>query len=466
MPFQFSESGSDSFAFTADQTHHVDMTKVLTLTAPTRIEAFTSAQFAGVQFWAVDAANAQALNAGLPFSGVALSNNGQFGLVGLTLPAGTWYFGGLDTAAIPAGGSVGAFVDASAVSVPGGATLAANVPMAVYGNPGSWRAVGFDVSGAPQTFLETEAVGGKFVVMTDAQYQSFAATYAHGYNGGDLTFVAPTDPAGFAAGDQGAIDLTAGRYDLVWINDTNGWSGGAANLSAFTGGAGPTGNAGANNLGAVVAKDLSSPGADDLLANPNNAEIHAGTGNDTIAGATAPDYLRGDEGDDSISGGAGFDDSNGNMGNDTIHGNGGDDWSVGGKDNDLLFGDDGGDVVWGNLGNDTCDGGNGDDQCRGGQGDDSVSGGAGNDYVSGDRGADTITGGAGADLFHTFSGAGLDKVLDFHLAEGDRVMVDPGTVYTVNQVGSDTVIDMGHGDQMILVGVQVSTLTPGWIFGA
>ena len=70
------------------------------------------------------------------------------------------------------------------------------------------------------------------------------------------------------------------------------------------------------------------------------------------------------------------------------------------------------------------------------------------------------------DSFHTFSGAGIDRVLDFHLSEGDRVMVDPGTVFTLIQVGADTVIDMGNGDQMILVGVQMSTLTGSWIFGA
>jgi hypothetical protein len=34
----------------------------------------------------------------------------------------------------------------------------------------------------------------------------------------------------------------------------------------------------------------------------------------------------------------------------------------------------------------------------------------------------------------------------------------------LSQVGSDTVIDMGGGNEMILVGVQLSTLTPGWIF--
>jgi Ca2+-binding RTX toxin-like protein len=192
--------------------------------------------------------------------------------------------------------------------------------------------------------------------------------------------------------------------------------------------------------------------------------IQGGIANDTITATSGQTYLRGAAGDDSISGGSGFDDINGNQGNDTEHGNGGDDWVVGGKDSDLLFGDAGNDIVWGNLGNDTLDGGDGNDQVRGGQGDDSISGGAGDDYVSGDRGNDTISGGPGADLFHSFSGAGIDRVLDFNASEGDRVMLDPGTTYTASQVGADTVIDMGNGDQMILVGVQLSSLPAGWIF--
>jgi serralysin len=137
---------------------------------------------------------------------------------------------------------------------------------------------------------------------------------------------------------------------------------------------------------------------------------------------------------------------------------------VGGKDNDLVFGDDGDDIVLGNLGNDTLDGGNGNDVVRGGQGDDVLVGGAGNDFISGDRGNDTESGGPGADIFHSSQDAGVDKVLDFHVAEGDRVMLDPGTTYTVSQVGADTVIDMGGGNQVILAGVQMSSLTPGWIF--
>ena len=69
--------------------------------------------------------------------------------------------------------------------------------------------------------------------------------------------------------------------------------------------------------------------------------------------------------------------------------------------------------------------GSGGDQVLGGQGDDSIVGGAGNDYISGDRGADTETGGAGADQFHSFVGGGVDKVLDFNVAEGDQVRLDP-----------------------------------------
>jgi serralysin len=82
--------------------------------------------------------------------------------------------------------------------------------------------------------------------------------------------------------------------------------------------------------------------------------------------------------------------------------------------------------------------------------------------MSGDRGNDTVSGGAGADTFHIFSGAGIDRIIDFNRAEGDRVFVLGA--YTVSQVGSDVVIDLGSGTQMILVGVQQTSLTGDWIF--
>ena len=196
-------------------------------------------------------------------------------------------------------------------------------------------------------------------------------------------------------------------------------------------------------------------------SDPARFEHRSQVGKRYISGGSGGlNYLRGDEGDDSISGGAQFDDINGNMGNDTCHGYDGDDWVVGGKDNDMLFGDAGDDIVWGNLGNDTLNGGSGADQVRGGQGDDVLFGGSGNDFISGDRGNDTETGGAGADRFHDSQDAGIDKVMDFNYFQGDRVQLDPGTTFTASQVGADTVLDMGGGNQMILVGVNLASLPP------
>jgi Ca2+-binding RTX toxin-like protein len=220
-----------------------------------------------------------------------------------------------------------------------------------------------------------------------------------------------------------------------------------------------------NNIQATPNADLLRGfGGDDNINGDGGADtMFGGPGDDALWGMNGDDYLRGDEGNDLIEGGDGFDDLNGNMGNDVIDGEGGDDWTVGGKDNDRLNGGDGGDIVYGNLGADTCSGGNGDDIVRGGQEDDEIRGGPGNDWLSGDRGNDTVTGDAGADIFHSFGEAGIDRVTDFTRADGDRVLLDPGTSYTVAQVDSDTVISMNGGGQVILVGVQMSTLTGDWI---
>lgn len=196
--------------------------------------------------------------------------------------------------------------------------------------------------------------------------------------------------------------------------------------------------------------------------------VNLGAGNDFYDGreGRADGLVSGQEGADTLVGGVGFDNLQGNTGNDSEAGGGGDDFVVGGRDDDILLGDGGDDVVYGNLGADTCDGGDGADIVRGGQGDDVVRGGVGDDFMSGDKDSDTITGGAGADIFHTFGDAGMDRVLDFSLAQRDRVQLDPGTQYTVSQVGADTVISMTGGGQMVLVGVQMSSLTGNWIFGA
>lgn len=199
-------------------------------------------------------------------------------------------------------------------------------------------------------------------------------------------------------------------------------------------------------------------GGDTIVSGGGGDFADGGQGADLLQGDEGQDTLWGGDGNDSIEGGADFDQINGNIGNDTARGGEGDDWVVGGKDQDLLYGDAGFDIVYGNLGNDTCYGGDGADWVRGGQGDDIVDGGAGTDWMAGDRGNDTVTGGAGADKFYFFAGAAIDRVTDFSSASGDRVLLDAGQTYTLSYTGEGAVIDLGNGDQMILVGVTQASL--------
>ena len=130
-------------------------------------------------------------------------------------------------------------------------------------------------------------------------------------------------------------------------------------------------------------------------------------------------------------------------------------WLVGGAGNDTLNG---------HQGPDTLDGMGGDDVIRGGRGGDLLHGGPGNDWLSGDRGDDTLWGGNGADVFHSFGAAGVDRVMDFSVAEGDRVEVDTSSVFTVRQVDGDTVVEIVGGARVILVGVQAGSLKPNNIY--
>lgn len=273
---------------------------------------------------------------------------------------------------------------------------------------------------------------------------------------GDSVYTFADDPGIFAIWDTGGvdrIDATAapGAVDIDLAEGAFSQLDGQNRMSIA--------------WGARIEEAAGGGSADRLRGNDLDNRLTGGSGADTIEGGTGLDFLRGEDGDDLILGGADFDDAHGNMGNDTVQGGAGDDWVVGGKDQDLLSGDDGRDVVLGNIGADTVNGGDGDDVVRGGQDGDRVDGGAGDDFVSGDRGDDTLYGGAGADRFHTFAEGGIDRVMDFNRAEGDRVELLPGALAatTFSQVGADVVIESGGGAQLILVGVQLSSLTDGWI---
>ena len=290
---------------------------------------------------------------------------------------------------------------------------------------------------------------------------------------------------------KGDYTLPANVENLVVSStSTNGWQGTGNGLDNVI-----TGNTGANLLDGGAGNDTLDGGAgnDTLLGGAGDDSLQGGAGNDTISGGDGDDsidggagaatidggagddsilggdgqnYLRGGDGNDVIVGGKAFNDINGNSGNDTIFGGASADWLVGGKGDDAIHAGTGNQVLYGNLGDDSLYGGTGSDTLRGGQGDDFIAGGSGNDWISGDLGSNTLVGGAGADTFHTAGSGGVDRVLDFNASEGDRVQLDPGSHYTLSQVGADTVISLTGGAQMTLVGVDLSALKPGWIFGA
>lgn len=204
-------------------------------------------------------------------------------------------------------------------------------------------------------------------------------------------------------------------------------------------------------------------GPDTLSGGGGADRLFGGGGDDSLSGGGGSNYLRGEDGNDTLAGGSGFDDIHGNKGDDRIDGGaGGGDWLVGGQGSDLITAHAGDAILYGNIGADTLNGGSGSEILRGGQDDDVIYGGPGNDWISGDRGSDTLSGGSGADLFNTFKGAGLDRVLDFHAAEGDRVRIEGGA-YIIVEAGADTVVDLGDGDRLVLAGVKLETLPAGWI---
>jgi Ca2+-binding RTX toxin-like protein len=204
-------------------------------------------------------------------------------------------------------------------------------------------------------------------------------------------------------------------------------------------------------------------GADTVNGDAGNDVVYGGKGDDRVQGDAGDDRVFGDAGDDFVHGNAGADTVDGGAGADIVHGGQGGDLLLGGDGNDTVSGDLGDDVLQGGQGADYLVGGDGRDVIRGGRDDDIVHGGGGDDWIAGDLGNDTLFGGAGADTFHSFGQAGLDVVMDFNAAEGDRVRLLDGTAYTVAQVGADTVINMTGGARMVLAGVTLSSLADGWI---
>jgi len=117
---------------------------------------------------------------------------------------------------------------------------------------------------------------------------------------------------------------------------------------------------------------------------------------------------------------------------------------VGGEYRDVVAGAAGNDELRGNRGFDRLEGGSGDDWLLGGPGADELFAGSGNDVVMAGFGHDTLTGGAGDDRLRGGYGgdlfllsSGQDVIEDFRIADNDRLGLEAGVSYSLQQPGND-----------------------------
>ena len=199
---------------------------------------------------------------------------------------------------------------------------------------------------------------------------------------------------------------------------------GSANLSAF-------GNA-ANNT---------------LIGNEGNNKLLGGDGNDTLGGGLGNDTLDGGKGADAMKGGAGDDryyvDNTGDMVTEYTHS--GTDTVL----SSISF------TLGANLENLSLIGVH-DLSATGNAMANTLTGNGADNVLDGGAGADTLIGGLGADLFVFRPSSGHDTVSDFSLAQGDRIDLSAythGTIHDdyIQQIGADTVIDLGGGNLITLV---------------
>lgn len=106
---------------------------------------------------------------------------------------------------------------------------------------------------------------------------------------------------------------------------------------------------------------------------------------------------------------------------------------TGSGNSDILIGNEQANIIHGGDGNDVIYGLGGDDVLYGEGGNDILIGGAGDDVLIGGAGNDILTGGAGADTFKYLASdvaadgsitAGVDKITDFSLSDGDKIDLD------------------------------------------
>ncbi|MEZ5892052.1 MAG: M10 family metallopeptidase C-terminal domain-containing protein [Parvularculaceae bacterium] len=308
-----------------------------------------------------------------------------------------------------------------------------------------------------------------------------ADTLDGGADGDLMTGNAGNDSLDGAAGDDTVYG--GDGNDTVLGGDGNDNISGTKGFDAVFGGAGDDTAAGGNDnddvhggdgndlVAGTLGNDTVSgdAGNDTVLGGDGDDELYGGADNDELFGGNGLDTLNGDDGDDLLAGANDSDELNGGDGNDSLFGGDGADTLEGGVGDDSLLGNADDDLLNGGAGFDTLNGGAGDDILNGGDDDDVLLGDVGDDTLVGDTGNDTLTGGAGHDLFVIGIGDGADMINGFAAGAGSEDVIDL-TVFDglfddfadvlagASDNGTDTVIDLGAGQSLTLVGVLVADL--------
>lgn len=307
----------------------------------------------------------------------------------------------------------------------------------------------------------------------------------------------------YLIGDAGdlALEAPGEGYDRV-IATTSLVLGPGIEALAQQAGAGSLLGAG-NGLGNLLTGNaagalLAGFGGDDSLLGGAGADtLVGGEGGDTLQGGAGADWLLGGPGDDSLAGGADrqVDLLEGGAGNDTLDaasGFGDGDLLRGGQGDDLYRIDSPADQVWEAAGEgfDTviaslagggftlpaqvealvlagaAVGGTGnalDNSLTGNALANLLRGGPGADTLAGGAGDDLLEGGAGADLFVLAPGTGQDTIMDFTPGL-DRIRLEgfgiPGfAALPLAATGGSTLVALGGGDGLLLVGVAPAMLS-------
>lgn len=143
-------------------------------------------------------------------------------------------------------------------------------------------------------------------------------------------------------------------------------------------------------------------------------------------------------------------------------GTSGNDSLFGGATSDNLFGGAGNDLLVDDAGSDALRGEAGDDILWGGAEVDYLFGGEGSDTLSGQGGGDLLSGGTGADRFFIRNGEGIDWVTDFSASQGDRVVFNSGTTFTMQEYSQLTVVTLRDGTGIAFDGQTKASLGNDW----